>query len=148
MSVALIVSIVLVVILVIWQSIQIQAVRAKVDAVPEDGNVVSMLRSIDERSNANDASIRDINARLAVVEGRLPFAISYVGVVKYNAFGNITGGQSRSIALLSQRGDGIVITLLASREETVFFTKEVRDGKGVEQLSPEETAAVDRALSR
>jgi hypothetical protein len=68
--------------------------------------------------------------------------------VAYDAFGNITGNQSRAIALLSQRGDGLVITLLKAREETVFYTKGVNDGKGVEELSPEETAAVDRALGR
>ena len=82
------------------------------------------------------------------LEGRLPYAISYVGVVAYNAFGNIAGQQSRSIALLNQRGDGIVITLLASREETLFFTKQVAEGTGTEALSPEEATAVDRALGR
>ncbi|GMQ93935.1 MAG: hypothetical protein BMS9Abin12_1417 [Acidimicrobiia bacterium] len=148
MSAALIIAVVLVVVLVIWQTIQIQAVRSKVEAVPEDGNVVALLRSIDERSKANDASIEAVSTRLMDVEGRLPFAISYVGVVAYDAFGNITGNRSRSVALLSQLGDGLVVSLLAAREETVFYTKEIRGGRGVEELSPEEMAAVDRALGR
>lgn len=148
MSTALIVAVALAVVLAVWQTIQIQAVRRKVDAVPEDGNVVALLRAVDERSRANAVSIEDVSQRAAAIEGRLPFAISYVGVVAYNAFGNITGNQSRSVALLSQRADGLVITLLSSREETVFFTKEVRGGAGVEELSPEERAAVDRALGR
>jgi hypothetical protein len=54
---------------------------------------------------------------------------------------------SRSIAMVNDRGDGIVVTILVSREETLFFTKEVRLGRGSEQLSPEEQAAVDRAMS-
>ncbi len=148
MSVALIVSIVLVVILVIWQTIQLQAMRRKVDAVPKDGNMIALLRSVDERGNSNEALLGQIAARVDQIEGRLPFAISYVGVVSYNAFGNIAGNQSRSVALLNQRGDGLVITLLSSREETNFYTKEVRSGAGVEELSPEEQAAVDRAMGR
>jgi len=138
---ALVIAVLLAVILAIWQTIQIQAVRRKVDAVPRDGNVVALLRSIDERSQINKGAVEAVSKRVTEVEGRLPFAISYVGVVAYNAFGNITGNQSRSIALLNERGDGLVITLLASREETVFYTKEVRGGKGLEQLSPEERAA-------
>jgi len=145
---ALVIAVLLAVILAIWQTIQIQAVRRKVDAVPRDGNVVALLRSIDERSQINKGAVEAVSKRVTEVESRLPFAISYVGVVAYNAFGNITGNQSRSIALLNERGDGLVITLLASREETVFYTKEVRGGKGLEQLSPEERAAVERALGR
>lgn len=146
MNVALVIAVVLAVLLAIWQTIQIQAVRRKVDAVPTDGNVVALLRSIDERSQSNSEMIESVSARVAEMETRLPFAISYVGVVAYNAFGNITGNQSRSIALLSQRGDGLVITLLTARSETVFYAKEIKSGKGVEELSPEEAAAVNRAL--
>ncbi len=148
MSVALIAVAVLVVILAIWQAIQLQAIRKKVDAVPEDGNVIAVLRAVDQRTIANEVTIREFTTRVEDLEGRLPYAISYVGVVAYDAFNNIVGNQSRSIALLNQRGDGLVISLLTSRVDTVFFTKEVRSGSGVEELSPEEQAAVDRALGR
>jgi hypothetical protein len=145
---ALIVAMVLVVILAIWQTIQIQAVRKKVDAVPADGNIVALLKAIDDRSGSNSDLIQSLSAQVSEVEERLPFAISYVGVVSYDAFGNITGNLSRSIALLSQRRDGLVVTLLKAREETVFYAKEINDGKGVEELSPEEMAAVNRALGQ
>jgi hypothetical protein len=145
---ALIVAILITVVLAIWQTIQIQAVRRKVDAVPSDGNIVALLGAIDERSKANSASVEAVSRRVAEVEDRLPYAISYVGVVAYDAFGDRTGNQSRSIALLSQKADGLVLTFLTAREETVFYVKEIRSGKGVEQLSPEEIAAIDRALGR
>jgi hypothetical protein len=128
--------------------IQVQGLRRRIDAVPADENVIELMQALNASANANTAEISRLQARLAEAEGRLPYALSYVGVVAYNAFGNITGRQSRSVALLNQRGDGLVITLLASREETVFFTKQVNGGVGVEELSPEESAAVDRALGR
>jgi hypothetical protein len=148
MSVAVIAVGVLVVVLVVWQTIQIQAIRRKVDAVPEDGNTVAMLRSLDERTDANADTVRAVAARLDSAEARLPHAISRIGVVAYDAFGNIAGNQSRSIALMNDTGDGLVVSLLAAREETMFFTKEVRGGRGVQELSPEEQAAVDRAMGR
>ena len=148
MSIALVIAVVLAVVLAIWQTIQIQAVRRKVDAIPSDGNIVALLRQIDDRSKSNTELVEGVSGRVVDIEGRLPFAISYVGVAAYDAFGNITGNQSRSIALLSQRGDGLVITLLTARSETVFYAKEVNGGKGLEELSPEESAAVNRALGR
>ena len=128
--------------------VQVQGVRRKLDAVPSDGDEYGLQQSLTETSREHTATIAQLESRLAELEARLPYAISYVGVVAYNAFGNIAGQQSRSTALLNQRGDGVVITLLASREETLFFTKQVAEGVGVEALSPEESTAVDRALGR
>jgi len=148
MSVALIIAILLVVVLAIWQTVQLQSIRNKVDAVPQDGNVITMLQTLDGRTSANNEALGKMLDRLDDIEERLPSAISHVGVVAYNAFGNIVGNRSRSVALLNQLGDGLVITLLSSREETMFYTKEIRSGAGVEELSPEERAAVDRAMGR
>ena len=148
MSVAVIVVAVLVAILAIWQTIQLQAIRRKVDAVPTDANTVAMLRSIDDRLVRNRSDIDATAVRLASVEERIPHALTRFAVVEYDAFGNITGNQSRSIALLNDVGNGIVITLLTYRDETVFYTKEVTAGRGVHELSPEEQGAVERALGR
>jgi len=145
MSVAVIVVAVLVIVLVVWQTIQMQAIRKRVDAVPSDTNTVSLLQTLHHRTSANETSIHALEHGLGSVEARLPAALTRIGVVTYDAFGNITGNQSRSIALLSEAADGIVITLLTSREETMFFVKEVRSGRGVEELAPEEQGAVDRA---
>jgi hypothetical protein len=148
MSIAFIAIVVLVLILAVWQAIQIQGLRNRLNSVPDGGNVITMLTDIDSRIVATEARMADVNRRLEHLEGQMPFALSFIGVVSYNAFGNIVGNRSRSIALLNQKAEGIVITILASREETLFFTKEVRSGVGVEELSPEEQGAVDRAIGR
>lgn len=148
MTETLIVVAFLVAILGIWQAIQLQAIRRKVDAVPTDANTVAMLRSIDERAVRNRADVDDMIRRLASLEEHAPHALSRFAVIEFDAFGNITGNQSRSISLLNDRGDGLVITLLTYRDDSVFYTKEVRAGRGVQELSPEEQASVDRALSR
>ena len=148
MNIAFIVIVVLVVILAVWQAIQIQGLRHRLNSVPEDGNVIAMLTNIDARISESESRMGEAAQRLAYLEQQMPFALSYIGVVSYNAFGNIVGNRSRSIALLNQKADGLVITILTSREETLFFTKEVRGGAGVEELSPEEQGAVDRAVGQ
>jgi hypothetical protein len=148
MTWSIVVVAVLVVVLVIWQTIQLQAIRRKVDAVPSDGNTVAMLRALDERTARNSAEVQRLSAAVSDLGARLPVALSRFAVIEYDAFGNITGKQSRSIALLNERGDGLVITLLTARDETIFYTKEVRAGRGVQELSPEEQASVDRSMGR
>lgn len=133
--------------IVLWLSMLLNRVRAKVEVVPQDANVLGLLRRIDNDLARLDRTVSGIGPRLEAVESRLPMAISHTGVVAYDAFGDITGNLSRSIALLDQRANGIVISLLVGRSETRFFTKQVRDGMGAEPLSPEEEDAVAQALA-
>ena len=86
-----------------------------------------------------------LEPRLAAVEELLPHAIVNTGVVNYDAFGDIAGNLSRSMALLSLNGDGVVLSILVGRLDVRVFTKEVRGFVGVEELSPEEKEAVARA---
>jgi hypothetical protein len=79
---------------------------------------------------------------------RMPGAICRTGVVVFDASGDLAGGLSRSVALLDERGDGLVLTVLALRSENLFYVKMIRGGRGAEQLSPEEQQAIARALSR
>ena len=149
MSDWLVVGIVLlVVVLAIWQTIQLQQIRKQVDSVPKDGNVFALIDTTTARLNRFEAGLTVVDHRVQDIESRLPFAVTRTAVVSYDAFGNITGQMSRSMALLSESGDGVVLSVLVSREETLFFTKEIRSGVGSEMLSPEEDRAVANAMGR
>lgn len=139
---------VLAILLVLALALQVAGLRRKLAAVPKDGNVIDLMHSIDNDLAKLETQVNDIAPRLQRVEGKLPLALSYTGVVTYDAFGDIGGKLSRSIALLDSNGDGLVISLLVGRNETLFFTKEVRSGSGTERLSPEEGAAIQRAMGR
>ena len=138
----------LVVVLAIWQTFQLVQIRKQVDAVPKDGYIFALIDSSSGRLGRAEAGLSVLDHRLQEVEARLPFAITRTAVVAYDAFGNISGQLSRSIALLSESGDGVVLSILVSREETLFFTKEIRAGVGSEELSPEEDSAVTRSMGR
>jgi hypothetical protein len=124
---------------------QVIALRRRVTAVPPDGNIYEALRNLDEDMEAVVAALEDLRPRLRAVEARLPGALRFTSVVTYDAYGNISGNLSRSVALLNERRDGLVFTIMVGRSESVFFTKMIRGGRGIEQLSPEEQQAVDRA---
>ncbi len=144
----LILAVVVVALLVVlWLSAQVTRVRAKLAVVPQDSDVLALLRRIDNDLGRIDQTVSEIKPRLAVAEQALSAAISRTGVVSYDAFGDIAGNLSRSFALLDRAGNGIVISLLVGRNETRFFTKRVSDRVGIDPLSPEEEAAIDQALA-
>ena len=132
----------------LWLVVQINGIQATIAATPADGNVFAMLRKVDNELGHLAQDVGNMEPRLASVEARVPLAISYTGIVTYDAFDNIAGNQSRSIALLNAQGDGLVISLLVGRNETLFFTKQIRGHVGMEELSPEEAEAVSQALAR
>ena len=129
-------------------AMQVAGLRRRLAAVPKAGNVIDLMRTIDHDLGEVEKQVANLGPRLLAVEQKLPLAVSYTGVVTYDAFGDIGGKLSRSIALLDSNGDGLVISLLVGRNETLFFTKEVRSGSGTERLSPEEGAAIARAMGR
>ncbi len=73
-------------------------------------------------------------------------AVSRVGVVRYDAFGDMGGALSFSAALLDERGDGVVISAINGRAETRCYAKPVVEGTSEHNLSREELAAVAAAI--
>jgi hypothetical protein len=143
-EIALVVAVVALLIAV-FLALQVNGLRRRLDSMPAEENVYDILRGVDNELGRLDAVQAALEPRLAAVEHLIPQAIVKTGVVNYDAFGDIAGNMSRSVALLSVEGDGIVISILVGRLDVRVFTKEVRSFVGVEELSPEEKAAVTRA---
>ncbi|MDP2624126.1 MAG: DUF4446 family protein [Actinomycetota bacterium] len=115
-------------------------------AIPQDANLLESIRSFDEDLANVEAAVARMVPTVRSLNERMPGALRYAAVVTFDAQDERTGHLSRSIALLNERKDGLVITLLHGPRQTLFFTKMVRNGEGIEPLSTEEQAAVDRAL--
>lgn len=71
-----------------------------------------------------------------------------VALVRYDAFGEMSGRMSFSLALLDDKGDGVALSAIAGATETRVYAKGVSAGKGEHDLSPEEQQAVTAALRR
>ena len=89
----------------------------------------------------------NVDARLGAAEARLDGAIAYRSLVRYDAYGELTGNQSTTIALLDEHQDGIVLSSIVRRDTARIYIKVVHGGQGELELSPEEIEAVRRALA-
>jgi hypothetical protein len=88
-----------------------------------------------------------LQERLGGVEAGLRGAISHRALVRYDAYNELSGRQSVSIALLDGTRSGIVLTCIHHRDQARVYLKQVHEGAGELELSPEEAQAVRLALS-
>jgi hypothetical protein len=88
-----------------------------------------------------------LDARMTTAEERLDGAIAYRALVRYDAYGELSGHQSTTIALLDAARDGVVISTIAHRDTARMYCKQIHAGRGEQQLSPEEEEAVRLALA-
>ena len=88
-----------------------------------------------------------LDERMAAAEDRLDGAIAYRALVRYDAYGEMSGHQSTTIALLDADHNGVVLSSIAHRDTARLYCKQVHGGRGEQQLSPEEEEAVRLALA-
>jgi hypothetical protein len=69
-------------------------------------------------------------------------ALRHVGVVRYDAFGDMGGRLSFSAAVFDAQGDGFVLTSINGRSETRTYAKGLAGLKSEQSLSPEEQQAI------
>jgi hypothetical protein len=92
-----------------------------------------------------DAADR-LDARMQTTERRLDHVVTYQALVRYDAYGEMSGRQSMSIALLDATRSGIVLSSIHHRDQARLYAKQVHDGRGELELSPEENEAIKLAL--
>ena len=68
------------------------------------------------------------------------------GLVKYDAYQQMGGLLSFSLALLDENNNGLIINSVHSTEGCYTYTKEVRNGVCELELSNEERVALDQAM--
>jgi hypothetical protein len=100
----------------------------------------------DLREYVAEAAAR-LDGRLSGVEAGVRGAISRRALVRYDAYNELSGCQSMSIALLDGLGSGVVLTCIHHRDQARVYAKQVREARGELELSPEEAEAVRLALS-
>jgi Protein of unknown function (DUF4446) len=91
--------------------------------------------------------LRTLDERVGDAEHRIDRALSYAGLVRYDAYGEMSGRQSSSFALLDSERSGIVVSSILHREQARVYVKRVRHGESELELSPEEREAIDTALT-
>jgi CRISPR/Cas system CMR-associated protein Cmr1 (group 7 of RAMP superfamily) len=111
------------------------------------GHAASMQEAFEALREYVDETAVRLDARLADVEIALRGTFAHRALVRYDAYNELSGQQSMSIALLDDEQSGIVLSCIHHRDQARVYGKQVREGRGELELSPEEAEAVRLALA-
>lgn len=87
-----------------------------------------------------------LSERYAAVLRRVAGAVQHVGVVRFDAFRDLGGLLSFAVALLDDRGNGLVFSSIYGRSESRTYAKPVIERSSSYELSPEEREAIRLAM--
>jgi hypothetical protein len=132
--------------------LKLRRLRAAQRIVLGDGerDLVGHAASLEEQFEALSGYVQDaaerLDRRMETAERRIDRAVAYRALIRYDAYGEMSGRQSTSIALLDANRSGVVLSSIHHRDQARLYAKEVREGKPELELSPEEDEAIKRAL--
>lgn len=136
---------------------QVPAVRAEAPAPDGRSEPSSQLAAALQSIRAELESVQRTQAGYAERQGLdlellqrqradVDGALRNTALVRYDAFEDVSGRMSFSLALLDADGNGLTLSALAARTDTRVYAKSISAGKGQQELSPEEQQAVRAAL--
>ena len=113
-------------------------------------DIVAHAASLQEQFEALSDYVQDaaerLDGRMTTAEHRIDHAVAYRALIRYDAYGEMSGRQSTSIALLDANRSGVILSSIHHRDQARLYAKEVVEGKPELELSPEEDEAIRRAL--
>jgi hypothetical protein len=102
-------------------------------------------RRSDEPVDALPEDVHGLRQEVAALRAEAGDALRHLSVVRYDAFGDMGGHLSWSLALLDDAGHGVLLTSIHGRSEARTYAKSISGWSSEQQLSPEEAEAVEHA---
>lgn len=106
-------------------------------------SIMSRMDQIDYLISSNQKNENDIK----IIYKNMKNTFQKVGLVKYDAFNEMGGKLSFSLALLNETNDGFIINAMHSREGCYTYIKEIIDGNSIIALAEEEKEALQMAMN-
>ena len=137
------------VILTIVNIVQISKLKKKYTLFMGGKNAKSLEEVLMKRMNQIDglAELSSQNEKnIEKIFETLKFTYQKMGLIKYDAFQQMGGQLSFSLALLDENNTGFIINSVHSTEGCYSYTKEIRNGTSAIDLSAEEAEALAMAM--
>jgi len=113
-----------------------------------EGNLEEMLRAHLDMVQAASRRMDVLEQTIAVLQSQMPSCLRNAHLIRYDAFDDVGGEQSFSLALLDSQGSGLVLTSVYSRSDVRVYAKSIRDGRASHALSQEEERLLRETASR
>ena len=99
----------------------------------EERDLVAHASSLQEafvqlRDWVEETAVR-LEDRMGTAERRIDGCVAYSSLVRYDAWGEMSGHQSSSMALLDSHRSGVVVSSILHRDQARVYVKQVREGE-------------------
>ena len=145
-----VVSIILAVVLIIVLC-KLKTLKRRVDSLTRGKDTESLediIVSYLERVESLEEGEEITRAALNAIKDNLKITYQKTGLVKYDAFREMSGALSYSLALLDKENNGVLISSMYSREGCYTYAKEIIKGESKINLSEEEAEALKQAVAK
>lgn len=135
-------------ILYIVNVVQMNQLKKRYKIFMSGKNARNLEKTLIERLDQVDALMKENAENKKAIQNilsKMKFTFQKVGLVKYDAFHEMGGKLSFSLALLNEANDGFVLNAVHSREGCYTYVKDIIAGNSVILLSPEEKEALEIA---
>ena len=109
-----------------------------------EDTLIKRLNQVDELIASNDENRKNIKELFS----NMQITYQKMGLIKYDAFHEMGGKLSFSLAMLDKGNNGFIINAMHTREGCYTYIKEIVDGNSIIVLSEEEQKALDRAMGK
>jgi hypothetical protein len=111
------------------------------------GHVATLQEAFVQLRDWVEETATRLDERMLAAEHRIDGCVTYTSLVRYDAYNEMSGRQSSSLALLDAHRTGVVVSSIQHREQARVYVKPVREGSSELQLSPEEREAIETAVA-
>ena len=133
-----------------WKLLSIRRAQQIVLGEGKTGDIVSHGATLQREFSALNQHVEDVfeefSKRCDDIELELKRSITRHAVVRYDAYGELTGQQSTSLALLDESNTGLVLSSIHHRDHARLYVKRVFEGEGEVIFSPEEQHVIKLAM--
>jgi len=137
----------------IVNSVRLRRLRAAQRTVLGDGtadlvaHAASLQEAFVQLRDWLEETAERLDASMTAAERRIDRSVAHTSLVRYDAYNEMSGRQSSSVALLDSQRSGVVVSAIHHRDQARVYVKQVREGASEVELSPEELEAVETAMA-
>jgi hypothetical protein len=114
----------------------------------EDKELEQVLVNLSEKVDENGVKVAQIATDFGNFKEQNKFDLQKWALIRFKAFNNTGGDQSFALALMNEYRDGLIISSIFGREESIVYCKPIKNGASVYPLSQEEQEAINQAASK
>lgn len=151
MMIALSVICVILAVLVITVLCKLKTLKRRIDSLSRGKDTESLediILNFFERVESLEEGEEMTRAALNAIKDNLKITYQKKGLVKYDAFREMSGALSYSLALLDKENNGVLISSMYSREGCYTYAKDIKNGECKINLSEEEAEALKQAVNQ